>query len=122
MLAVLVGAVSFIAILWHRAVADAKREVRDRDRQIADLKNTIARLESENVDLKNKLFEVQRYYIVDAQPLIERRQSQLSESKWSRRTFPPWVEEVDDMFTLVTDEPDEPENPDDSEPPDDADD
>lgn len=121
-LAVLVGTVSFIAILWHRAVEDAKREVRDRDRQIADLKIANARLESEIVDLKNKLFEVRRYYIVDAQTLMERRKSQLSESRWARRRIPPWVDEVDDMFTLVHDEPNEPDDPDDSEPPVDADD
>lgn len=122
MLAVLVGAVSFIAILWHRAVADAKREVRDRDRLIADLKNTIARLESENVDLKNKLFEVQRYYIVDARDQVDQDRFRLSESRWFPRNYPPLGEEIDDMFTLVTDEPDDPENPDDSEPPVDADD
>ena len=115
MLAVLVGTVSFIAILWHRAVEDAKRKVRDRDRQIADLKNANVRLESEIVDLKNKLFEVQRYYIVDAQQGMERRRSQLSESRWAPRSFPPWVEDVDEMFTLVTDEPESPDKPEDTE-------
>ena len=120
-LAVLVGAVSFIAILWHRAVADAKQEVRDRDTQITDLKNAIARLESENVDLKNKLFEVQRYYIVDARDQVDQDRFRLSESKWFPRSYPPLNEEFDNLFTLVTDGPEDPDKPNKPENPDNAD-
>lgn len=116
MLAVLVGTVSFIAILWHRAVNDAKRKVRDRDREIRRLKNENRRLKAEIVDLKTRLYEVQSRYVKDVLQEVERQRAELLELGYTNPRYPEFSDGIDDLFSVVPDDDsDEPDSPDPSD-------